>query len=264
MMREFSPAKVNLFFRVLSKRPDGYHEVASLYTVVNFGDFLIIKEASKDSFLSNVTWLLNDSSNLIIKARDAFRKETNIKTPISIRLEKNIPIMAGLGGGSSNAATVLWMMNNYFGRPLSIDQLIKIGAALGSDVPFFFSNGCAYCTGRGEVLKNIDRADSFWIAKHSRYLLSTPDVYASCIPCELSVDDSLFVNDLEPAAFRLLPSLMSFKQDLLNLGFSRVVMTGSGSAFICKGDVKKPRLPSTTFNFVTTIQRDQLKWYGET
>ncbi len=262
-MREFSPAKVNLFFRVLSKRPDGYHEVASLYTAVNFGDFLTLEKSNTDSFYSSESSLLNDSSNLIIKARDAFRKKTGIRDSISIKLEKNIPMGAGFGGGSSNAATVLWMMNNYFGKPLSLSELIEIGFTIGSDVPFFFSEGGAYCTGRGEMFRNINVIQSFWIAKQNGDFLATSDVYAACIPQEVSRDDSLFVNDLEPAAFRIMPKLRSFKEDLIRLGFSNVVMTGSGTAFVCNGDIKNPKLPNTTFNFVTTIQRDQLKWYGE-
>ena len=138
MISRFSPAKANLFFRVLSKRPDGYHEVASLYTALSLGDIIHIKLDNTDHFSSNISSLLNDDSNLIIRARDSFRKAANIKDLVSIKLEKNIPIGSGLGGGSSNAATVLWIMNELFGSPLSVQELISLGTTIGSDVPFFF------------------------------------------------------------------------------------------------------------------------------
>lgn len=267
MISRFSPAKANLFFRVLSKRPDGFHEVASLYTALSLGDFIHLKleKHKHDSFISNIPSLLEDNSNLIIQARDSFRKATGILDSVSIVLEKNIPIGAGLGGGSSNAATLLWAMNELFDYPLSTDEMITLSAAIGSDVPFFFSKGSAYCTGRGEILKdrNFEIQEPFWIAKPDKHSLSTPKVYSVCKPNELANEERLFVNDLELAAFAILPELKQFKEELKNLGFSDVVMTGSGTAFLCFGDIKEPKLANTTFYSVTTIRRDLKNWYGD-
>lgn len=265
MISRFSPAKANLFFRVLSKRPDGFHEVASLYTALSLGDFIHLKLEEKDSFSSNIPSLLDDDSNLIIQARDSFRTATGILDSVSIQLEKIIPIGAGLGGGSSNAATLLWSMNELFGKPLAIDQMITLGAVIGSDVPFFFSKGSAYCRGRGEILKemNFKMEEPFWIAKPDMYSLSTPKVYSVCKPNEVSNEELFFINDLEPAAFRILPELKQFKEDLKNLGFSNVVMTGSGTAFLCFGDIEEPKLSNTTFYSVTTIRRELNNWYGD-
>lgn len=268
MIVKFSPAKANLFFRVLSKRPDGYHEVASIYTALNFGDVIFLRLHKEDLFCSNEKRLKDDTSNLCIRARERFRQATHILDPVAIDLEKKIPMGAGLGGGSSNAATVLWAMNELFQRPLALDQLISIGASIGSDVPFFFSKGFAYCTGRGEIIKELDFTfgESFWIAKPEEYFLATPEVYAQCKPNEVSCQDPMeivqlyqrgefvFVNDLEPAAFRIEPKLLQFKQQLYNLGFTKVVMTGSGSAFLCFGYVQYPRLPNTSFVFVRGIR----------
>ncbi len=263
MISRFSPAKANLFFRVVSKRPDGFHEVASLYTALSLGDYIHLNLEDVDSFSSNIESLRNDDSNLIIHARNLFRKATNIQHALSIKLEKNIPIGSGLGGGSSNAATVLWAMNELFGNPLSIDELIKIGSSIGSDVPFFFSKGSAYCTGRGEILINseFEVVEPFWVAKPDKYSLSTPQVYSVCKPSGVCDKDSLFVNDLESAAFTLIPELKTFKDNLINLGFTNVVMTGSGTAFLCFGNVQKPSLFETTFYSVTSIERDQNNWY---
>ncbi len=273
MIKRFSPAKGNLFFRVLSKRPDGYHEVASLYTALDLGDWIQIRHSSsEDKFSSNEKTLLHDSSNLIIRARESFRKITSIFDPIAIDLEKNIPIGAGLGGGSSNVATTLWIMNELFEKPLSLDELIILAAGIGSDPSFFFSEGFAYCTGRGEVLHDLDFSWNIpcWIAK-PEYALSTPHVYSVCTP-KVKPDpltlvqafrqgSPIFANDLEQAAFQLLPELKGFKQALKNLGFSDVVMTGSGSAFLCFGDVDNPKLSHTTFYSVKPIQRSLLSWY---
>jgi 4-diphosphocytidyl-2-C-methyl-D-erythritol kinase len=267
MIVRFSPAKVNLFFRVLAKRPDGFHEVASLYKALDFGDFIGVELSKNDSFISNEKSLLADSSNLVIRARDLFRKSSKIYDPIAIDLKKNIPMGAGLGGGSSNASTLLSLMNDLFNKPLSEAQMIEISAKIGSDCPFFFSKGISYCTGKGEVLSDVDFTfkRSFWIAKPDKHHLLTTQVYSECRPNEASALDPLellnsfkegkpiFVNDLEPAAFRLIPELKQFKRKLFDLGFSEVVMTGSGTAFICFGDVENPFLPNTSFNFVNTI-----------
>ncbi len=265
MISRFSPAKANLFFQVVAKRPDGYHEVASLYTALSLGDFIHMQCAEKDRFSSNEPSFLQDPSNLVIRARDAFRKATNIFDSVAIDLEKNIPIASGLGGGSSNAATVLWMMNELFDRPLSLEEMALLASPIGSDVPFFFSKGCAYCTGRGEIVNNVDfeMKEPFWVAKPNHYSLSTPEVYSVCKPTGSVREGLLFLNDLEPAAFYLLPKLKQFKEDLSQLGFSSVVMTGSGTAFLCFGDVEHPYLADTTFYPVTMIQRDQKNWYGD-
>jgi len=266
----FSPAKVNLFFRVLSKRPDGYHEVASLYSAINLGDWIEVKQSNKDQFESN----LQIKDNLVLKALEAFRIATGITDRISIWLDKKVPIGAGLGGGSSNAATTLWALNELFDQPLSREGLIQIGSTIGSDIPFFFSNGLAYCTGKGEILQSVDFSfpNEFWVAK-PEYSLLTPNVYAVCKPNAMSQENPLhildmfsknrpvFVNDLEKAAFELLPQLKLVKENLLNLGFSKIVMTGSGTAFLCFGEVNTPSLPCVRFYRIQSINRSLDDWY---
>jgi 4-diphosphocytidyl-2-C-methyl-D-erythritol kinase len=137
-MRFFSPAKLNLFFRVLYKREDQYHEIASLFQAVSLGDFLSIEMSEEDVLSCNDLSLLCDRSNLIMKALDLFRKKTGIKIAVKVHLEKNIPLQSGLGGGSSNAATTLWGLNELCGRPASLRQLQNWSSEIGSDIPFFF------------------------------------------------------------------------------------------------------------------------------
>src|SRR5947207_2922776 len=104
----FSPAKVNLFFRVLRKRLDGYHEVASLFQAINLGDLLTAEWAEEDQLLIDHPTLKSDHTNLVIKALEVFRQKTAITTKVRFTLTKRIPMQSGLGGGSSNAATALW------------------------------------------------------------------------------------------------------------------------------------------------------------
>ena len=250
----FSPAKLNLFFRVLKKRPDGYHEIASLFQAIDLGDTLTIAPAKKDALLCNVSV---HGPNLVMRAADLFREKTGIDRAFSFTLEKKIPLEAGLGGGSSNAATTLWGLNELTGAKVDQETLAKWGAELGADVAFFFSKGRAYCEGIGEILTPLPPAppQTLWIAKPKEGL-STQAVFEAF---DFNASDSL--NALERAAFKILPSLKQFKAALLDVGFEHVQMTGSGTAFICFGSVKDPKLSECTFFPARFLHRPSLSWY---
>ena len=164
----FSPAKVNFFFRVLGRRLDGYHEIASLYCALSLGDLLHIYLSQEDRFFFKRS---NDSfswySELDYSGKGVVPFCNGGFSSCYHYSKKKIPLRSGLGGGSSNAATTLWAMNQLFGKPLSLTYLTSLSAKLGSDVPFFFSKGFAYCTGRGERVANIfsdKKVPCFWIA----------------------------------------------------------------------------------------------------
>jgi 4-diphosphocytidyl-2-C-methyl-D-erythritol kinase len=271
----YSPSKINLFFKVLKKRSDGYHEIASLYQIISLCDIISLEQAEEDELLCSDPSLACDASNLVLKALALFRKKTGILNHFKIYLEKRIPMQAGLGGGSGNAATTLWGMNRLLGCPASEEELCQWSSELGSDVPVFFSQGAAYCTGRGEILEPCEPKglpDFFWIAK-PKMGLSTPLVYQHCNVSSLPERDPLlslqsfynetkdYYNDLEFPAFQLLPNLRGLKEDLFKLGFSKVVMTGSGTAFFCIGDVKTPVLQSIDFYKVQPLSRKDQGWY---
>lgn len=265
----FSPAKVNLFFRVLHKRGDGYHEIASLYQSLSLGDCLQIARADEDRLSCSDPLLPCDSTNLVLKAASLFRKKTHLPIFAQFHLIKSIPIQAGLGGGSSNAATALWGLNELAGRPATLQDLQLWGAELGSDIPFFFSKGTAYCEGRGEKIQevNFSQIADGWIVKPA-IGLSTPLVYKQTRVDRLPKQDPikalekcLFFNDLEYAAFELAPSLASLKQRLLTSGFKHVLMTGSGSAFFCTGKEEALMIPHTQFYRVKFIRRQEGQWY---
>ncbi|MBS0584940.1 MAG: 4-(cytidine 5'-diphospho)-2-C-methyl-D-erythritol kinase [Verrucomicrobia bacterium] len=274
MKTYFSPAKLNLFFRVLSKRRDGYHEIASLFTAINFGDTLTISKSNKDSFtILGMENLPTDAKNLVIKALILFRETVKDTDPVAITLSKKIPIESGLGGGSSNAATTLWALNELYGYPLSVEELISLASTIGSDVPFFLSNGLAYCQGRGEIIENIKENISLplWLIHREGLCASTPSVYKECEPSEVSREDPkvllkrilegdpLFVNDLEKAAFRLVPKLGEVKQALQGT-FEKVALTGSGSAFFGYGLKENRRAEGIP---VTMLKRSENSWYYE-
>ncbi len=269
-----SPAKINLFFRILYKRADGFHEIASLYQAINLCDALHIIPSEQDVLTCSDPSLAMDEKNLVCKALSLFREKTGILEGVSIHLEKKIPMQAGLGGGSSNAAATLFALNQIFSAKLSQKDLEELGAFLGSDVPFFFSKGTAYCTGRGEKLQEMPAVnlDKIWIAKPA-FGLSTPLVYGACKPSELPARDPLetlnffysekkpsFYNDLEVAAFSICPGLALIKQTLLESGFHQVVLCGSGTAFFCIGDnVIPPKIEGMQFFETFPIQDEILR-----
>src|SRR3989338_5202174 len=156
-MKLLSPAKVNLFLTVLKRRVDGYHNLHTLFERVDLCDKITItKTACRISVRTNVPDLPNDSRNIATRAAELLKKYARVREGARIRIQKRIPIAAGLGGGSSNAATVLLGLNRLWRLRLSKTRLLKLAAKLGSDVPFFIlETPFAEGRGRGEILKPI-------------------------------------------------------------------------------------------------------------
>jgi 4-diphosphocytidyl-2-C-methyl-D-erythritol kinase len=258
----FSPAKLNLFFRVLGRREDGYHEIASLYQAVSLGDTLRVQLAESEQLTCDDPSLPCDGSNLILKAGKLFRVKTGLNVRAHFHLSKRIPIQSGLGGGSGNGATALWALNELAGRPASVEELCLWSGEIGSDVPFFFSQGTAYCTGRGEKVQEVPAFShpSVWIAKPQQGL-ETAKVYKFCQAGPPRSSESLYFNDLEPAAFQLMPKLADLQKKLMELGFERAVMTGSGTAFFCMGAVEEPVLEGVRFYRADFLRREKENWY---
>jgi 4-diphosphocytidyl-2-C-methyl-D-erythritol kinase len=133
-----SPAKINLFLRIMRRRSDNYHELASLFQTISLCDYLSITESDSDLLICNNPSIPTCPSNLIWKAIHLYRINTGKKFALKITLDKHIPIEAGLGGGSSNAATALWAVNSLMGNLVSPDELQLWAGEIGSDVPFSF------------------------------------------------------------------------------------------------------------------------------
>jgi len=275
MIKLISPAKINLFLQILHKRNDGYHELASLFQTITLHDILSFTFSEKDQLTCTDPEIPTNDSNLILKAVNLFRHKTNLKFNISIHLEKHIPQKAGLGGGSSNAATTLFALNRLFNDILPLNELASLGSSIGSDVPFFFSDGTAYCTGRGEIIEDVNHLPNknLWIVKPPEGL-ATPLIFQNFKISDASKKDPRnvlngfltgnpdYFNDLEPAAFIALPALKTLKNELKNKGFETVLMSGSGSAFFCINETEIIDINNFAFVCKTDfLTRTKNNWY---
>ncbi|EFJ38167.1 hypothetical protein SELMODRAFT_74466, partial [Selaginella moellendorffii] len=262
----FSPSKINVFLRITSKRPDGYHDLASLFHVISLGDtlkFSVSPSKKKDSLTTNVFGIPLDDSNLVIKALNLYRKKTGSDTYFWVHLDKRVPSGAGLGGGSGNAATALWAANQINGNLASEADLQEWSAEIGSDIPFFFSHGAAFCTGRGEIVRDIPAPlplDTPLVLIKPKEACPTAEVYkhfriadaSSEDPEELlrkiienGVSQDVCINDLvEAPAFQVLPSLKALKQRIMAASrgkYKSLFMSGSGSTLVGVGDPEPPQ-----------------------
>ncbi len=276
MLALSSPAKVNLFLKVLNRRRDGFYNLASLFQTIDLCDTIHLRLQEKDELSSTDERLPTDASNLVLKAANIFRRNSGKQFGVRAHLEKIIPSEAGLGGGSSNAATTLWALNQMHGNLVPNPTLIQWAAQVGSDVPFFLSEGTAYVTGRGEIIKPLQPLLQrfFWLVKpHTG--LSTKKVFEAMNLGELSTRNPnvalqrwifgkpQFFNDLEVPAFKVLPQLGLLKKELLFSGFDHVSLTGSGTAFICMGGntAEPPFVTGLALYPAKFLNRVEGKWY---
>jgi 4-diphosphocytidyl-2-C-methyl-D-erythritol kinase len=162
-LRLEAPAKINVFLEVLGKRPDGYHELETVMLRTDFCDYLTFDLLAENEveFTCSDSSLPLDEKNLVVKAARLLQSEFCVNRGCRIHLEKQIPHGAGLGGGSSDAATTIMGLNRLWQLGLSPDQMAALGARLGSDIPFFFYGPAAVCHGRGEIVKTLSLTVSF-------------------------------------------------------------------------------------------------------
>ena len=266
-LKQNAYAKLNLHLEVLNKRSDNYHNIISFMTKVAYADLLKLEEYtifdsySSDKVKVTITTIggiykesfssINHKENLIYKAVHSFCKFVNISGSFSFQIEKNIPFGAGLGGGSSNAAATLHLLNQVYGK-ISNTELVEIGKSLGADVPFCIIGENSICQGIGEVVDNIEGTLDYRVliindgihsdtAQAYRFLNRGPlcDIDAEHKAEELKkffLDENkqLFFsackNDFEEPVFINYPELVQIKQELYNRGADFVQMTGSGSS----------------------------------
>ncbi len=249
-----SPCKVNLLLNILGRRPDGFHELETVMQPVNLCDRLAFKRAGGLELTCSDASLPVDSRNLVHRAATAFLRAARINDGVRIHLEKRIPLAAGLGGGSGNAATTLLGLNELFGNPLPAATLHEIAASLGSDVPFFLQTKPALATGRGEHIKPLDffpalRGSAFllvypgfgiataWayqnLARFPAALNGQPGRAQKLIALlqagNLSAASREFCNSLEAPALEKYPLLALFQEFLRAHGAAVALMSGSGS-----------------------------------
>ena len=240
-MQVFAPAKINLSLRVLNKRPDGFHEIETLIAPISLSDGIQIEKQSRwIDFQCDDPTVPSGDDNLVVRAAKLFFEQAKIKTGVSIALHKKIPHGAGLGGGSSDAASTLMALNELFETNLPREALAKLSESIGSDVPFFIFQSAAICKGRGELVTPTKLREplsilllkpEFGVAtgcayQHWQDSREIPEVKYE--PQQFS--GQTFVNDLERPVFEKFVFLAQVKMWLLKQSeVAAALMSGSGS-----------------------------------
>ncbi len=178
--------KVNLALEVLGKRPDGYHELATVMQTIDLADRLVVEDADDLSMATTSPDVPADGGNLALRAAAALREAAKVDRGVRVRLVKRIPVAAGLGGGSSDAAAVLLALNRLWGLRWPIDRLADVAVTLGMDVPFFLRGGVALGTGRGEKLARLEAGALALVLVNPGEALSTAAVYGRVTPAMYS------------------------------------------------------------------------------
>jgi 4-diphosphocytidyl-2-C-methyl-D-erythritol kinase len=246
-----APAKINLFLRVLRRRADGYHDVESLLCTVGIYDSLTITIGSRRQGVScEHPEVPENGANLVLRAVDLFFKSAaRIGLPtdnVHIAIDKKIPVGAGLGGGSSNAAAVLNVLNQFFRRPFTSDRLRRIASRIGADVPFFIDGLPAVATGIGDILNPIEGLRPWPVVIiYPGFSIRTDTVYSKLnlrlTKCEKKLKcldfrklksglPPFWINDLEPVVIAQYPQIQSIKNLLADCGARGTLMSGSGSS----------------------------------
>ena len=242
-------AKLNLTLEVLSRRDDGYHDIASIMQTLELADALTI-ESAESLRLTCSTPDLEGPDNLAFEAADLLRTETGIECGAHIHIEKRIPVVAGLGGGSADAAATLVGLNRLWDLDLSNDQLRRIGARLGSDVPFLIEGGTAAALGRGERVRHLPTPDLPWIVvavpdvnlpdkTAAMYRALTPDDFTrGALTFKLEarianggdVPPQLLFNTFDNVARVIVPEVDKCWNDMYAAGAREIHVSGSGPA----------------------------------
>jgi 4-diphosphocytidyl-2-C-methyl-D-erythritol kinase len=242
----FTHAKINLRLDILGKRPDGYHDIRTVFQKITLGDELSIAITTNETTVTcDNPQVPQNEGNLAYTAARVMLDRYKIKDGVKIAIRKRIPVAAGLGGGSSNAAATLMGINQLFALGLSNEELMETGKEIGADVPFFIFGKSARATGIGEILEPLEIASPLWL------LLITPDIPISTawaygnirsgltnrenniniLDCINHLDEVIAIlsNDLEKVVIPGYPVIQTIKDELLNKGAKGSLMSGSGS-----------------------------------
>ncbi len=256
-----SPAKINLFLKVIGKRNDGYHNIITLFERINLCDEITLSETDDNQIHLSCHYpgVPEDEENLAYKAALLLKEKIGIRQGVKINIKKNIPVAAGLGGGSSNAAFVLLGLNKLWGLNLSRRSLLSYARKIGSDVPFFIYDCCyAIGTKRGDSIRSLDIRTRLWhvlvvpkseirasevyhkLSKKNGTLdtmniLTNPSYNVSILIRYLKSNDILNLshvlkNDLEETVLKIKPSLSNLKKQLVSLKATAAMVSGSGPA----------------------------------
>ncbi len=238
-MKLIAPAKINLYLRVLGKRPDGYHDIETLMVPVTLADEIILEAGDRPGveLHCDLPSVPTGTDNLIVRAATLFCEVTRHPCCFKIQLTKRIPMGAGLGGGSSDAAAIIKGLNQLADSRLSIEAMEDMAATIGSDVAWFIRGVPAICRGRGEIIEPVAKTPEWpLLLLKPPFGVPTPWAYRAwgnlnCQPAHLQTLDAInILNDLEAPVFRKFVMLPAIKSWLLNQdGVRGAAMSGSGS-----------------------------------
>ena len=235
-----APAKLNLFLHITGQRPDGYHNLQTLFQILDWGDELCftINDSGKISRSCSIEGIPEDE-DICVRAAKLLQGRCNVDNGVHIDLKKNIPMGAGLGGGSSDAATVLVALNRLWSCGQSQQQLAEMGLQLGADVPVFVHGHSAFAQGRGEKLKAVSLGPRYYLLVFPGFAVSTaqvfqhPDLKRNSKPVDLATAGlQPGRNDCEAVVMEMQPELKLMVQDLRPWGEVRMSGTGSTLFFI--------------------------------
>lgn len=247
-----APAKINLTLNVLGKRADGYHELETVMQQISLADKIYLQTGGEGiRVTSNCPGLPDNQDNLAWQAAQLLTAKFSLPAGLHIFIEKNIPIGAGLAGGSSDAAAVLRGINAGFGLGLPQDELLELGLALGSDVPFCLLGGTALARGRGEILTPLPEGPCLeMVLVKPDYQLSTAEIYRdfrldrvqdppdnaafleAWRKCDIIAVAAQMKNVLETVSITRCPEISAIKQQLQDLGALHTLMSGSGPSVV--------------------------------
>ncbi len=255
-MRLRANAKVNLTLDVLFKREDNYHEVEMIMQTIDLCDYIEIEESHNIEIICSHPFVPTDNSNLVYKAVEVIQKFTGIKKGVKITIEKNIPVAAGLGGGSSDCAATLKGLNKLWNLDLTNETLKMLGLKLGADVPFFIDGGTQLARGIGEKLEPLPSPPQLWMVLAKPNIgVSTRDVYGGLEFKEVynrpdttamikALEEgntkeicSNLANVLETVTLKKYSTVKFLKNKMAQMGATGVLMSGSGPTVygICSG-----------------------------
>jgi 4-diphosphocytidyl-2-C-methyl-D-erythritol kinase len=245
-------AKINIGLKILDKRDDGFHNIETTLATVNLSDILTLERIDAGIIVDAPGLDIGQEENLCFRAADLFMERYGIKDGVKIKLIKNIPVGAGLGGGSADAAAVLKGMARLNEMYIDEKKLMELGAELGSDIPFFIKGGAAYARGRGEELKFFKLPRMQVILYYPGYPISTKWAYEEfdkIILTPVSDVDNIsggkkskirkgfeLENHFERVIFKRYPDLLDIKMNLLSTGVYFVSLSGSGSSIFAVVD----------------------------
>jgi 4-diphosphocytidyl-2-C-methyl-D-erythritol kinase len=233
-----APAKLNLFLRITGRRDDGYHNLQTVFRLLDWGDTVHLRVRGDGQIhrIGESVPGVTEADDLLVRAAKLLQSATNCAQGADIAVEKRIPAGCGFGGGSSNAATVLVALNRLWGLDLAVDELARLGLQLGADVPVFVRGQNAWAEGVGEILTPIDLPPRWYLLADpgvpvpTAALFQSPDLTRNAIPAKMAdfAEGQVLDNAFEPVLRRREPAVEAMFAALSQIGTPRLTGTGSG------------------------------------